>query len=115
MPKDKNKRTVRQKDADELHVTSTPESSSPTTVEQSDPTKLKSTVTQAAKDRTVTNDVNVVQLAQLVPFEYDYIALSYTGDNLTSVVYKTGGVGGTTVATLTLAYTGSVLNSITRT
>jgi hypothetical protein len=44
---------------------------------------------------------------------HNYIALSYTGSNLTSVVYKTGGAGGTTVATLTLAYTGSQLDSIT--
>ena len=39
--------------------------------------------------------------------EHDYIDLSYTGSNLTGVVYKTGGSGGTTVATLTLAYDGS--------
>jgi hypothetical protein len=39
--------------------------------------------------------------------EHDYIDLSYTGSNLTDVVYKTGGSGGTTVATLTLAYDGS--------
>jgi hypothetical protein len=38
--------------------------------------------------------------------EHDYIDLSYTGTNLTGVVYKTGGSGGTTVATLTLAYDG---------
>ena len=38
---------------------------------------------------------------------HDYIALSYTGSNLTGVVYKDGGAGGTTVATLTLAYDGS--------
>jgi hypothetical protein len=38
---------------------------------------------------------------------HDYIDLSYTGTNLTGVVYKTGGSGGTTVATLTLAYDGS--------
>lgn len=38
---------------------------------------------------------------------HDYIDLSYTGSNLTGVVYKTGGSGGTTVATLTLAYDGS--------
>ena len=50
----------------------------------------------------------------LVPESYDYIALSYTGTNLTGVVYKTGGVGGSTVATLTLAYTGAILNSVTR-
>jgi hypothetical protein len=39
--------------------------------------------------------------------EHDYIDLSYTGTNLTGVVYKTGGASGTTVATLTLAYDGS--------
>jgi hypothetical protein len=44
----------------------------------------------------------------------DYIALSYTGANLTGVVYKTGGAGGTTVATLTLAYSGSNLISVTK-
>jgi hypothetical protein len=44
----------------------------------------------------------------------DYISLGYTGSNLTSVIYKTGGSSGTTVGTLTLAYTGSVLNSVTK-
>ena len=39
--------------------------------------------------------------------DHDYIDLSYTGSNLTGVVYKTGGSGGATVATLTLAYDGS--------
>jgi hypothetical protein len=38
---------------------------------------------------------------------HDYITLSYTGSNLTGVVYKDGGSGGTTVATLTLVYDGS--------
>jgi hypothetical protein len=46
--------------------------------------------------------------------EHDFIDLSYTGENLTGVVYKTGGSGGTTVATLTLAYTGSRLDSVTK-
>jgi hypothetical protein len=46
--------------------------------------------------------------------EHDFIALSYTGENLTGVEYKTGGSGGTTVATLTLAYTGSRLDSVTK-
>lgn len=50
----------------------------------------------------------------LVPATYDYIALTYTGDNLTGVVFKTGGSGGTTVSTLTLAYTGAVLDSVTK-
>lgn len=42
--------------------------------------------------------------------EHDCISLSYTGStgsNPTGVVYKIGGPGGTTVATLTLAYDGS--------
>jgi hypothetical protein len=47
--------------------------------------------------------------------EHDYIDLSYTGSNLTAVVYKTGGSGGTTVATLTLTYDGNDnLTSVTK-
>jgi len=45
---------------------------------------------------------------------HDYISLSYTGDNVTTIVYKTGGSGGTVVATLTLAYSGSNVTSITK-
>lgn len=46
---------------------------------------------------------------------HDFIGMSYTGANLTQVVYKTGGSGGSTVATLTLAYDGSNnLISVTR-
>ena len=39
---------------------------------------------------------------------YDYTALTYFGstNNVQTVVFKTGGSGGTTVATLTLAYAG---------
>lgn len=40
---------------------------------------------------------------------HDNRQLSYTGDNLTSVAYR---VGSTTVATVTLSYTGSRLDSI---
>jgi len=41
---------------------------------------------------------------------HDYILNSYHGttNNLATVVYKSGGAGGTTVATLTLAYVGGV-------
>ena len=47
--------------------------------------------------------------------KHDYVSLSYTGSNLTGVVYKTGGAGGTTVATLTLAYNGNNnLTSVTK-
>jgi hypothetical protein len=59
--------------------------------------------------------VKVVDMSTLVPDNYDYIALTYTGDNLTKVVYKSGGSSGSTVATLTLAYTGSQLISVTKT
>jgi len=45
---------------------------------------------------------------------HDYVALAYTGANLTGVTYRTGGSGGTIVATLTLAYTGSDLTSVTK-
>ena len=61
------------------------------------------------------NRLTTLEMGQLVPKEYDYISLSYTGDDLTGVVYKTGGSGGTTVATLTLTYTDSVLQSVERT
>lgn len=46
--------------------------------------------------------------------EHDYISLGYTGSDLTTVVYKTGGSSGTTVATLTLAYTAGNLVSVTK-
>lgn len=54
---------------------------------------------------------------------FDYIAITNVGstNNLNTVVYKSGGASGTTVATLTLAYVGgtpvaddAVLASITK-
>lgn len=52
----------------------------------------------------------------LVPSKFDYISLSYTLGNVTTVVYKLGGSGGSTVSTLTLAYDGSGnLTSVTKT
>ena len=57
-------------------------------------------------------------LSKLIGFEipaYDYLSFSYTDGNLTGIIYKTGGSGGTTVATLTLGYDGSDnLTSITK-
>jgi len=47
--------------------------------------------------------------------EHDYIGMTYSGTNLTGVVYKTGGSSGTTVATLVLTYDGSSnLTSVTK-
>ena len=45
---------------------------------------------------------------------HDHVALGYTGSNLTTVTYRSGGSGGTVVGTLTLAYSGSTLTSVTR-
>lgn len=70
---------------------------------------LKTGTTQVS----ATNPLPVAEGFQLD--QYDYISLSYTGDNLTSVVYKTGGASGTTVATLTIAYSGSNITSVTKT
>lgn len=53
-------------------------------------------------------------ISSLVPYEYDYISLS-PADVPTTIVYKLGGSGGTTVATLTLTYSGSDVSSVTRT
>ena len=55
-----------------------------------------------------------IKVAGLNIAPYDYVSLSYTGSNLTGVVYKTGGASGSTVATLTLAYSGSNLVSVTK-
>ena len=74
---------------------------------------------------TVSVDFTSVEtlLDKLVGFEipsHDYIALTYVAagggiGEIETVVYKTGGSGGTTVGTLTLAYDGSDnLISITR-
>jgi hypothetical protein len=49
----------------------------------------------------------VVAFQPLSPAEYDYISGSYTGSNLTTVVYKLGGASGTIVTTLTMTYDGS--------
>ncbi len=66
------------------------------------------------------NDLNARLAGNLVPEIFDYIAVTYVGagngvGEIETVVYKSGGSGGTTVATLTLAYDGSDrLSSVTR-
>lgn len=46
--------------------------------------------------------------------EHDYLSLAYTGADLTSVTYKSGGASGTTVAVLTLTYSGGNLATVTK-
>ena len=66
------------------------------------------------KVSTVSGDPLVTVAGLSIP-EHDYIGLTYSGSDLTGVTYKTGGSGGTTVATLTLAYDGSSnLTSVTK-
>jgi hypothetical protein len=62
---------------------------------------------------TVVRSGNVYQeiVQGLVNQPYDQITLSYTGTDLTGVVYKLSGV---TVATLTLGYTSGNLTSVVR-
>jgi hypothetical protein len=48
-----------------------------------------------------------------IPY-FDYISLSYSGDNVTQLVYKVGGASGTVVSTLDLTYSGDNVASITK-
>ena len=54
-----------------------------------------------------TNPLPVYQTSGLSIPVHDYVSCTYTGSNLTQVVYKDGGSGGTTVATLNLTYDGA--------
>jgi hypothetical protein len=45
----------------------------------------------------------------LVPAVYDWITLSWTGEDLTGVVFKNGGSSGSIISTLTLTYSGGKL------
>lgn len=57
------------------------------------------------------NSIKMANASSLVPESYDEIVLSYTGSDLTGVVYKKATV---TVATLTLTYSASKLTHIVR-
>ena len=57
-------------------------------------------------------NVYVLSLNELMPARFDEINLSYTGDDVTGVVYKLATV---TVATLTLTYTAGKLTRVVRT
>jgi hypothetical protein len=50
--------------------------------------------------------------AQIVPFDYDEMVLSYVGEDLYQVTYKNGG---TTVAVLTLTHVAGKLTHVVRT
>lgn len=55
---------------------------------------------------------------KLVPEKYDYIAATYPTTSTEVYTYKTGGSGGTTIATVTVVYSDStktILSSVART
>ena len=72
------------------------------------PTKVDTR--SAETDWTIVNPATEETLAKIpgmsIPI-HDFIDVTYTGTNPTTVVYKTGGTGGTTVATLTITYDGN--------
>lgn len=55
--------------------------------------------------------LKINNVSQLVPGDYDTIEMSYTGDDVTEVVYKKNG---STVAVLDLVYSAGKLTSVTR-
>lgn len=62
--------------------------------------------------------INTKETTGLVPFAFDYISANYAGATSDVYTYKTGGSGGSTVATITVNWTDatkSVLSSVVRT
>lgn len=75
------------------------------------PDRFATLTTDGAKERL---DVSAVISSGLVPLEYDYVSLT-PPDLPTVIVFKTGGSSGTTVATLTITYSGTDIATVTRT
>ena len=63
--------------------------------------------TAAKQDDGITQLTTISGKLNTIPADYDYISYGYTGSDITTIVYKTGGGGGSTVMTKTLAYDGS--------
>ena len=60
-------------------------------------------------------EFNVSNLNSLITSSFDSINLIYAGSNLVTASYLTGGTGGSTVATLSLGYSGNTLTSVAKT
>lgn len=82
-------------------------------------TKVATEPTVASIDSTL-DAMNLKLAGSLVPFAHDYIGLTYVTvgngiGEISTATYKVGGSGGTTVATLTLAYdVNNKLSSVTK-
>ena len=62
--------------------------------------------------------INTKETTGLLPVVFDYINANYAGSSTDVYTYKTGGSGGSTVATITVVWTDStktVLSTVTRT
>lgn len=62
-------------------------------------------------------DVNALITSSLIPKVYDFISFSPATNSPTTIVFKTGGSGGSIVATLTITYgtSGIDIATVTRT
>ena len=56
--------------------------------------------------------LDVIPMNSLVPDGYDYVAVTYPTSTSEVFTFKTGGSGGTTVATITLVYTDASKNDL---
>lgn len=69
-------------------------------------------------DTGLATEVTLEAVAGLVTLPYDYIAATYPSGSTERYTYKTGGSGGTTVATVDVVFTDAtktVLTSVTKT
>lgn len=78
------------------------------------PDRYATITTDGAKERL---DVSASIASALVPFVYDFISFSPATNSPTTILCKTGGSAGTTVATLTITYgsSGVDIATVTRT
>jgi hypothetical protein len=65
-----------------------------------------------------TNPLPVVNFGSLITDSYDYVSVAYPLATSEVYTFKTGGAGGTTIATVTLVYTDATkanLSTVTKT
>lgn len=76
--------------------------------------RVATTTTDGAKERL---DVSAALASALIPFAFDFISFSPATASPTTILFKSGGSGGTTVATLTIVYgtNGTDISTVTRT
>jgi len=67
---------------------------------------------------TISGTTNTKETTGLLPIVFDYISADYSGASTDVYTYKSGGAGGSTVATITVVWTSSsklVLSTVIRT